>query len=158
MGPGPKQAATEPTGDPPPAAGVVDASAPTASVAIMTEPSGAAVFVNDELRGTSPLSASLPPGATVEIRVELAGYATLEQSHTVAARAETVRLELAALTDAAPPVDAGSDAMPKVERPTGRTRPEPRGNTGNRTKPPPKPESPTGGSTKPFDPDNVSGE
>ena len=88
-------------------------------VAVLTEPVGAAVFVDDELVGTSPTKVDLAVGRTVKVRAELGGFSSTETDHTVGERAETVRLAFSSAVSASVPVDAGVDA-PTTAR--GRTR------------------------------------
>lgn len=97
---------------------VVDAGAPAmVSVAILTEPVGAAVFVDDELAGPSPATVPLAAGRTVRIRAEHPGRAPAENSHVVGDRAEAFRLALALLADATPTDAARTPRQQSV--PTG---------------------------------------
>ncbi len=130
---------------------LVDAAVPAmTSVAILTEPVGAAVFIDDELAGTSPVKVALTAGRAVRVRAEHAGHSSTEERHVVGDRAETVRLALAPVVDAAPPIDAGADAA-TVTRP-GRPRPPGR-ETPSGTKPN---ETPPAGSGSGFDPENIA--
>lgn len=95
----------------------------TTSVAVLTAPVGAAVFVDDELVGTSPTKVQLAPGRSVQVRAELAGHESAETTHVVGERAETVRLTLAPPIDAAVPIDAGVDAAPATTRTGSGRRP-----------------------------------
>ena len=137
--------------------GPIDAPSATTSVAILTEPIGAVVFVDDELIGTSPIKVPLPPGRTVKVRAELAGHEPTETSHVVGERAETVRLMLKRPAHAAPAVDAGVDA-PTSTSSTGK-RPRP----GSRRPPPGDGGGSASGSapgsadqSKGFDPENIA--
>jgi len=131
-------------------------AAPIISVAVLTDPVGAAVFVDDELVGTSPTKVQLTRGRAVRVRAELAGHVASEIDHVVGDRAETVRLSLAPPIDAAPPVDAGVDAAPtarggdKGRRPGGGRKPPTGAGTGSAA-------SGTGtGTANSFDPEGIA--
>jgi hypothetical protein len=52
-----------------------DPPAVTAVLNVLSDPPGAAVFINDEARGVTPTKVrGLVPGSEVQVRVELAGY------------------------------------------------------------------------------------
>ncbi|HVH40520.1 MAG TPA: PEGA domain-containing protein, partial [Gemmatimonadaceae bacterium] len=103
-------------GTSPPAAAPIDAPPALTAVAIISEPSGAAIFVDGEPRGTSPKNLMLPAGATVQIRGELGGHDGTMQTHIVGTQAETVRLSLTPLVDAAVAADAAVDAPQSSHR------------------------------------------
>ncbi|MBZ0238265.1 MAG: serine/threonine protein kinase [Deltaproteobacteria bacterium] len=127
------------------------------SVAVLTDPVGAAVFVDDELVGTSPTKVQLARGRSVKVRAELAGHSSTEIAHVVGDRAETVRLTLAPPVDAALPIDAGIDGAPTTRNETGRR-------TGGTRKPPtgagsgsaPASGSSGSGSKNTFDPEGIA--
>ncbi len=126
------------------------------SVAVLTEPAGAAVFVDDELVGTSPARVQIPAGRKVMVRAELAGHGSTETPHVVGDRAETVRLAFTPIIDAATAADAGIDAAASVGehgRPGGR-----RGGTGGRGNAGSGAASGTGSGSAPggFDPENIA--
>ena len=129
-----------------------DAAAATVSVAILTEPAGAVVFVDDELAGTSPLKVALTPGRSVSVRAELAGHLPSQTSHVVGEKAETVRLALCPRVDASVPMDAGIDASATSRsggrRPGGRRPPE--GKPSETTTPA------SGHGSGGFDPENIA--
>jgi serine/threonine protein kinase len=114
-------------GESPAAAALIDA-APShlTSVAVLTDPVGAAVFVDDELVGTSPTKVELAAGRRVRVRAELSGFPSTESEHVVGDRAETVRLTFTAQVEAAVAVDAGADAA-ATARGRSRSRGTPRG-------------------------------
>lgn len=62
-------------------------------VAITSEPSGATIYVDGEMRGTAPLQLELLPG-TYTIEAELEGYASARVTHS-ANRGERARVVLA---------------------------------------------------------------
>lgn len=113
----------------------------TVSVAILTEPVGAAVFVDDELVGTAPTKANLVPGRSVRVRAELPGNTPTEQTHVVADHPETLHLTLAPvpITARTPPAAPGT-------------------RTGTGLRAADHGQRPAGGSadaTKPFDPERL---
>lgn len=129
----------------------------TTSVAVLTAPVGAAVFVDDELVGTSPTKVQLAPGRSVKVRAELAGHESAETTHVVGEHAETVRLTLAPPIDAAVPIDAGVDAAPATSRTGSGRRPG-----GSRRTPAADGASAAGSSgagsatANPFDPEGIA--
>ena len=136
----------------PPAAVAADAAPALTAVAVVSEPSGAAIFVDGEPRGTTPNNLMLPAGATVQIRGELNGYDATTQPHTVGTQAQTVLLSFTALVDAATPADAAVDApgatpdqQPKSGRPTRGGKQAPKTPPGSKPAPG-------------FDPNSVGGE
>jgi len=135
-----------PTPTPVRAPAPVPATSPaaTSALAIITEPTGAAVALDGAGRGAAPLNLAAPVGSTVEVRAELPGYApALERVH-VGADPATVRLVLVSLASG---VDAGVDSPAPT---TDARSADPRG---KRRRPP-------AGQTTPapeFDPDGVIG-
>lgn len=124
---------------------------PLTPVAILTEPSGAYVFIDDELVGTSPHKATLAAGRLIRVRVEHSGHVVSEETHVVGDRPETMRLTLSVLPDAGPPIDAAPpiDARTTARNPPGGRRP-PSGDG-------PKAGSGSGsGSSWTFDPDGIA--
>lgn len=130
----------------------------TTSLAVLTDPVGAAVFVDDELVGTSPVKVLLAPGRSVKVRAELVDHTAAETIHVVGDHAETVRLRLERPIDAAMPVDAGVDAP----RDTSRTGTDRRLGRGKRVRTGTGAGTGTGstgsasGDGKPFDPESIS--
>jgi serine/threonine-protein kinase len=121
------------------------------AVAVLTQPDGAAVFIDDELVGTAPAKVSLAPGRSIRVRAELVGRASAETTHTVGSKPETVRLTLAPVPTTPPPIVTRSPTAP---RGGGPARP------GERVKPPAPPpaepppaEPPTTG--RGFDPERI---
>lgn len=101
-----------------------DAVAPTTALAIITEPSGAEVFLDGAAKGRAPVNLTVQVGAQVEIRAELAGYVAAGQSVQVGDAPGAVRLTLAPVATVTP--DAGEpaaidasvrSASPKPDRP-----------------------------------------
>lgn len=107
----------------------------TMSVAILTEPAGAAVFVDDELIGTSPTKASLVPGRSVRIRAELPGRIPTEVVHVVAERPGTVHLALPIATTAGDSTPRGSGARSQSGSHPGDRSHQPAGGSGSGAKP-----------------------
>ncbi len=131
-------ATTVPASPPSPAARA------TSDVAIVTEPSGATVYVGGAARGTAPMNIAAPVGAELEIRAELAGHVASVERVRVGAEPAAVRLTLAPeapKVDASvlPPIDAGAATERQVDAGTPRR---------NRPRPPPR-------ETWEFDPDGV---
>ena len=105
-------------------------SAPAASslarVRVTTDPMGAAIYVDDEMRGVSPLELELAAGTYV-VEARLAGYASASVSHQVAA-GERASVALALAAEAAPVV-ASMERRTRRRPETVRTR-NPPGQTG----------------------------
>ncbi len=75
----------------------------TSALAIVTEPAGAMIFLDDVSKGVAPLNLTVPVDAEVVIRAELDGHVSTREAVRVGAEPSTVRLQLAVV-----PVDAGS--------------------------------------------------
>jgi hypothetical protein len=89
------------------------------ALAIVTEPSGASIYVDGSPRGLAPANLAAPVGADLEVRAELAGHVPAVERVHVGADPATVRLTLPAIAiDAATsaPPDAGVDAAPSVRK------------------------------------------
>jgi hypothetical protein len=85
--------------------------APTSALAIATEPPGATVWIDGVEKGHAPINVSLPVGAEVSVRAELAGHVTTSRTVRVAEDPVAIRVEL-------PPVErAATESMTPAERP-----------------------------------------
>jgi serine/threonine-protein kinase len=132
-----------------------DSAAAHVSTTIRTSPPGAAVFVDDEPRGASPVTLELPSRYAVTIRAELDGYLPTELRHSVGAHPDTVTVTLVPAIDAAADVDAASiSASPASRTPPAKTSPS----SGRDHKPLPPTDAGVTSSPRPFDPDGVGGE
>ncbi|MBI5496962.1 MAG: serine/threonine protein kinase [Deltaproteobacteria bacterium] len=93
-----------PAPPPPPAAVVAPPPPPKPPparvVLLQTEPDGARVTVAGTPRGEAPLNVSVPPGAPVEVAVELAGYAVVRRTLSHADAPETLLVKLEPLAGA----------------------------------------------------------
>jgi serine/threonine protein kinase len=105
-------------------AAVPDAALAMSSLAIITEPPGAEIFVDGVAKGAAPVDVSLPVGAEVVVRGVLDGYSPANEAVRIGNAPATVRLVLPALPSVAPP-----DALPPVAPPKsgkGKRRKQPR--------------------------------
>ncbi len=124
----------EPVKDAPVARPLDVKPAPSALVIIESDPRGAEVFLNGESVGVTPRTRSLPPGTSVDLLLELAGYAAQSDRFTVGEAAEeTHRYALKALgrtivkpppvvknpppTDVRPPIAAAKGTVRFVVKP-----------------------------------------
>ncbi len=85
---------------------------PLASLRIEVLPSGAAVYVNGEEKGHTPLTLHLPPGLYT-VRVQHEGYDSMQRDVELLAAEQTLIAE--ALPDAAPPIITLSELPGSVE-------------------------------------------
>lgn len=88
-------------------------AAQASSITVDSDPSGASIYLGDELVGTTPVELPLEPGA-YGLRIELDGFIGLERNiEVVAGESNTVELELQPV----PVVEAeadGADRRPKL--------------------------------------------
>jgi hypothetical protein len=96
-------------------------------LSVLSTPSGAAVNIDNQPRGTTPLTIELAPGAH-HVRLELAGYADKEADLTLDAHTpQDFSLELAPSAPVATPTGAASNrsdaARPSLRAKTAASRP-----------------------------------
>ncbi len=100
------------------AARLLDAGAASSALAVISEPTGAEIFVDGVAKGTAPVNLQLEVGSEVEVRADLIGFVSARQSTRIAAAHGTLRLELTRIVDAGVPPDAPkSSKPPKTPKP-----------------------------------------
>jgi serine/threonine-protein kinase len=137
---------------------IVDAAplARMSALAVITEPSGAEVFVDGSSKGASPVNLSLAVGSDALVRAESPGFASNEQQVHVAHDPGTVRLTLLALDAGVPPASEQASTKTGKAKRKGEGRNSEDGHT--QTTADPGTGSSSGSSKPRFDPNDVGGD
>lgn len=152
----PASRTVEPTPQTPPSGTV---PAPMSALAIVSDPGGAAIFVDGVLKGTAPINVPVPVGTDVVVRAEVTGYAPATQTVRVGAEPTAVRLQLVPVVSRdEPTIEAGREttARESTARDSRRRTRRRRDDTEHTPRPetPPTPSSATGAAPR-YNPDDL---